>query len=139
MTEKPIEELVLLARSWAQAPELKVTSGNIENIGYDLSQRAYILKCREENNLSELECKLMASTESPVVNVCLYIKGWGDWDAAVVMEGETLARGRDYRLGHVHTLEGSDLVVWVNRKYMQPVEITLVADSSLSQKQLLEQ
>jgi len=139
LTERPIEELVLLARSWAQAPELKVMSGNIENIGYDLSQRAYILKCMKENNLSELECKLMASTESPIVNVCLYIKGWGDWDAAVVMEGETLARGRDYKLGHVRTLEGSDLVVWINRKYMQPVEISLVYDPPLSQKQLLEQ
>jgi hypothetical protein len=128
MTEKPIEELVILARSWAQAPELVVQSKNIENEGYDLSQRAYILKCKQENNLSELKCKLMASTETPVVNVCLYIKGWGDRDVALVMESEPLAHGRDYRLGHVHTLEGSDLIVWINRKYMHPVEISLVSE-----------
>jgi len=139
MTEKPIEELVLLARSWAQAPELKVMSGNIESDGYDLSQRAYILEYRQADSPSLLECKLMASPESPVVNVCLYIKGWGDSGASVVLDGEALAHGKDYRLGYVHTLEGSDLVVWINRKYMQPVEISLVSDSPLSPKQLLEQ
>ncbi len=35
----------------------------------------------------------------------------GDSDSSVVLDGEALDQGRDYKIGHVRTLEGSNLVV----------------------------
>jgi len=122
---KAKEKLVPLAKSWAQAPELKIMSNNFENRGYDLSQRAYILKCEDAGHPSKLECKFKASNESPVVNACLYIQGWGDSGAVLMVNGQELARGIDYRLGHIRTLEGCNLIVWIKKKSTSPVEITL--------------
>ena len=43
------EELARLARSWAQPPELKVNGNEFKSLGYDLTQRAYILESNGTN------------------------------------------------------------------------------------------
>jgi len=127
-TEESGEGLVSLASSWLQPPELKVRASDFKSEGYDLGQRAYILKCKEAGKPSVLEFELAASDESPLVNVCLIIKGWGDTGVTLKIDDNVIARGKNFRLGYVRSLEGTDLVVWIKEESTKPVKITLSHD-----------
>lgn len=125
MTEKPMEELVVLAKSWAQAPELKIVSGAVTNRGYDMSQRTYKLENMTPSLPLDMKCLLCADDEFPIKNVCLSIKGWGSASAELTFEGEKLVPGSDLELGYIRTIEGTDLVVWIAKTSNRPVRISL--------------
>ncbi len=124
MNDQPFERLVPLARSWIQAPKLQVKSGNLKNPSYDFSQRAYILETLGTGSPSA-ELVLAAGTDSPFHNACLVIKGWGESSPQVSLDSKALAPGRDYRVGYVRTLEGTDLLVWISHESTKPVTIVL--------------
>ncbi len=125
MTEKPMEELVLLARSWNQAPDLKVVSGKITNLGYDMSQRSYRLENISPETPRGLEFLLCADEIFPLMNVCLYIKDWGDAGVELTLDGQNLVNGKDLELGYVRTISGTDLVVWITKSSNRPVRVSL--------------
>ena len=125
VTEGPFEALATLGRSWANAPELTVQGPGIVSEGYDLSQRAYVLHCRESGKSTTVEGELHASAESPATNIALVVKGWGDGGATLKLDGNAAARGRDFRIGSVRTLEGTDLVVWIKIEAARPVKFVL--------------
>jgi hypothetical protein len=101
-----------------------VISGDLSDAGYDFSQRAYFLKSTDpENRGAELE--LAAGPESPLMNACLVIEGWGDSTPQVAIDGTGLSRGSDYELGYSRTLEGTDLLIWIAWEAREPVRITL--------------
>ncbi|MHC4617089.1 MAG: LamG-like jellyroll fold domain-containing protein [Planctomycetota bacterium] len=130
MSERSVQELVPLARSWNYPPRLVITSGNFHSEGYNKHQRAYILFCEEKGEPSTLKFEVAASEESPLVNPAFVIKNWGEAGARIKLNGEQVKRGKSFRYGHNHTLEGSDLVVWLEKEYTGPVTISLspVAD-----------
>jgi hypothetical protein len=70
-------------------------------------------------------CELQAAEETPLENVVLYIKGWGDGNVAVKIDGRPVERGQGLKIGHVRTLEGTDLIVWVKQASVRPVRIDL--------------
>ena len=106
------EELARLARSWAQPPELKVSGNEFRSLGYDLTQRAYILEnIGTENN--RLEMELMASNDSPAVNACFVVKGWSTGDISIQLDGKILEKNKDYSVGIIRNLEKDDLILWV--------------------------
>ncbi|UCF43553.1 MAG: LamG domain-containing protein [Planctomycetota bacterium] len=111
MTDKPAVSLVSLAKSWIYPAELKVRGSNFVSEGYNYRERAYIVNRKKGG--SNLECELVASAESPLVNPAFVIKNWGKADAILKVDGNKIKRGRKFRLGHRHGLEGSDLIVWV--------------------------
>jgi len=125
LRNEPIEELVPLARSWNNPAELKVLGGKVKSKGYDKFQRAYVLTCEKAVNRSSLEFELAASDESPVVNPAFVIKNWGTADAMLKINGKNISRGKDFRFGHRHRLEGSDLIVWVKKDSTKPIKILL--------------
>ncbi len=125
MTEKPAAELASLGRSWALAPELKIEGNLFENQGYDLSQRAYVLQLRGSDSPMRLQGEIAAGPESPLVNACLRIKGWGNRSAALKLDGQEMRSGQDFRLGHIRTLEGTDLIVWIKKRSTRPVQLVL--------------
>ncbi len=125
LRNEPIEELVPLARSWNNPAELKVLEGKVKSKGYDKFQRAYVLTCEKAVNRSSLEFELAASDESPVVNPAFVIKNWGTADAMLKINGKNISRGKDFRFGHRHRLEGSDLIVWVKTESTEPIKILL--------------
>jgi hypothetical protein len=124
LTDKPIEKLAPLARSWLQPARLKIISKGFHCEGYSRDQRAYIL-ARETEQQSGLEFELPASEESPVVNPAFVIENWGEADAALKINGRRVNRGMVLRFGHRHSLEGSDLVVWLMLESVEPVRILL--------------
>ncbi len=122
LTNKPAVELLALAKSWNCPAELKIQGKGFANSGYDYKQRAYIIKC---NAGKTLEFELTGSENSPVLNPAFVIKNWGERGAKLKINGKTIKRGKDFRFGHRHRLEGSDLIVWLKKESTKPIRISL--------------
>lgn len=75
------------------------------------------------------EKQMDASPESPMVNGCFLIKNWGDEEPSIKVDGRVLKKGKEYQVGTIHTLEGGDLILWIEKTSTVPVKI-LIADQS---------
>ena len=116
-------------RDRARAPDLEVLSGKVKSLGYDMSQRAYRFDCEKPMQSGLVKLRLNASEESPVVNACLVFDGWGNSVPAVSVDGRSLNEKNEYKTGFVRTLEGTNLIVWIELKSNRPVKVEI--DSSL--------
>jgi hypothetical protein len=131
MTDEPTEQervdkLVKLARSWNHAPKIILKTDGYASQGYDITQRAYPINCKSPGEPSALVFELQASEESPLVNPCFVVKGWGNAAVKLMIDGKPIARGDDFRYGYERESEGeSDLVVWMNLGATKTVKIGL--------------
>jgi hypothetical protein len=125
MTENPVSTLVPLAHSWIYPAQLSITGPGFAGGGYDKYQRAYVLDCESAGRPSVVKFELAAGKDQPIVNPAFVIKNWGEAGAELKIDGKKINRGKDFRFGHNHTLEGSDLIVWVKTESTTPVQITL--------------
>jgi len=41
------------------------------------------------------------------------------------VDGKKIKRGKDFRFGHRHRLDGTDLIVWVKKDSTKPIKILL--------------
>lgn len=121
-TERPAGELAVLAKSWAQAPELKVEGGFVSR-GYDRSQRAYILEKEKPRSAASLKGEIAASGDSPLVNACLVFKSWSGDKAAVRIDGRPAVENRDFRFGVVRGLDSDDGILWIIRESVRLVKL----------------
>jgi hypothetical protein len=124
LINKPIEELVPLARSWNKPPELKVLNGKAKSNGYDKFQRAYVLE--SENGLSQLDLQLAGSKESPIINPAFVFKGWGQKKVSVMFSKKEPKEGVDYRTGYENHLDGIDLVLWLDLESEKSETISII-------------
>ncbi len=124
MNDGPWSDLLELARSWSQAPELRVAAGGVRSLGYDRSERAYRLKA-EANVERPFDLVVAASPASPVRNMALVVEGWGEASARLTLDGRAIPRGPRFRYGHRHTLAGTDLVVWIETRNDTSLRIRL--------------
>jgi hypothetical protein len=120
--------VVPLARSWLYAPELKLSGSGFTSAGYDPTQRAYVLTCK--NKAGKIEFELQAGKESPVVNPAFVVKGWGEDGASLTLNGKKVEQGRDFRVGHRHKLDTSDLIVWIRIESSKAIYVTLTPANS---------
>jgi len=129
LSDKPIEQLVVLALCWLQPAELKIVSKEFSSRGYSRDQRAYLLTKKSPEDAG-IEFELAASQNHPVVNPAFVIKNWGDTKAKLKINDNRVEPGKKFRFGHRRTLEGSDLIVWLKAESTKPVKISLspVAD-----------
>ena len=125
MTPKPIGELVKLARSWAQAPELVLKGNGFRSDGYNRDQRAYQIICIDAAGGATLEGEIRASETSPLVNLPLVVRGWGEADAELEINGKPVPRGTQFRFGHLRQLEESTLLVWIKLEATGPTTLKL--------------
>ena len=127
-TEKQrIDGLVKLARNWQYAPKLMLEGHDYVSEGYDIKQRAYVLSCKSAGQSSALGMELQASEESPVVNPCFVVKGWGEVAAKVKIDGKPVKQGKDLRFGYEPQQAcGPDLIVWIDLDSTKPVKISLL-------------
>jgi hypothetical protein len=126
MTDRPAVELLPLARSWISPPPLEILSPGYESEGYDRNQRAYVLHCVQPGG--DLEVTLAGSVESPVVNPAFVIRDWGDVDATVDLDRETVPSGETARVGHRYHLDGCDLVVWLDCRATKSIQLSITPD-----------
>jgi hypothetical protein len=113
LTGKPAKELAVLARSWNFPAELKVSASAFESLGYDKNQRAYVLARKSAADNAPLELTLAGRSQSPVLNPAFIVKKWGGTDVTLTLDGKPIPRGTGFRFGHRQTLEGTDLIVWI--------------------------
>ncbi|HUW20744.1 MAG TPA: LamG domain-containing protein [Sedimentisphaerales bacterium] len=125
LTDRPVEQLLPLACSWLQPPELKILSKGYGNEFYSRDQRAYILTKDSAQN-TQLHLELTADGNSPLVNPAFVIRNWGQANVALRIDGQNVKRGKNFRFGHQHTLDGTDLTVWIERDSVKPVRISLL-------------
>ena len=128
MTTKPIGDLVGLARSWSQAPELVLRGNGFLSAGFDRGDRAYQLARSGAEGAEALACEIRASTNSPVVNLAMVVRNWGPAGATLQINGQPLPRGARFRYGHRHELEGSTLLVWIRCHTTDPMTIQLAPE-----------
>jgi hypothetical protein len=130
MTEKSVTGLVPLAQSWINPPKLILANSGVTSEGYDKYERAYVLTCGPGGSPPALELELAATEASPVVNPAFVIRNWGEANAYLAIDGEEVKRGGDFRFGHRHTLEGTDLVVWIRVETTQSIKIAVTQPSA---------
>lgn len=126
LTNQPISALAALDRSWVHPPDITVVKGSF-TATYDPSQRAYILTrlplARIEEKTS-LELTLSASEGSPVVNPAFVIKGWGDRQTEIRIDGSRLPKEK-IREGFVRQLETTDLILWIQYQSTHKFQLTI--------------
>jgi hypothetical protein len=129
-TTKTAVELIPLTKSWSNPAQLTVRRGEFVSEGYDATELAYHLTCSKPGTSSALRMAIAASKDSPVINPAFVVKEWGLRDAAIEVNGKSIKRGKDCRVGHRDTLEGTDLIVWIRFESTRPVSIAIapVAD-----------
>ena len=125
LTEKSAKKLVPLAKSWLRAPALELKSSGYTSSGYDESERAYSIICESRVRLEVLRVEIAASKDNPVVNLAFVVTGWGDAGATLTLDGKSIPRGKDFRIGHRSTPEGKDLIVWIEKTSTSPIDIAL--------------
>ena len=124
MTTEPIDSLISLASSWNYPAEIELNSASFKLNGYDQYQRCYNFENSTKTN-QVLEFDVLGSKQSPVVNLACAIKNWGSGTATVEINGKKAIQGIDYMLGFLPTLDGDDLVVWINNKSSSIVNVKI--------------
>lgn len=126
LTTKSAADLALLDRSWLRPAELTISDGSFTK-NYDASQRAYILTPKrnsESPRKGKLELTVRASQESPIVNPAFVIQNWGDSTAKVKWNGRKVPLS-SFRTGFVHRLDGTDLMIWIQRETTSPFRLSI--------------
>jgi hypothetical protein len=123
-SQKSPAELAVLARSWLQPPALKILKGDFVSSGYDFTQRAYILECNNSKS-EQLEVEIVASSESPVLNICMVINGWEKDDFILQLDGMKLEKNKDYRIGNKQELEKEGVIIWIKNRTDKKVKIII--------------
>lgn len=118
LNEEP-SELIPLAASWLAPPLLSSVTG-CESVGYDRSQRAFVLTAVEK----KISLSVDATEDHPIVNPCFVIKNWDQNSrATLIVNGEVVPSGTDARQGIIRDTNGSwTLVVWFRREAVEAVQ-----------------
>ena len=78
MSDRRVAELASLARSWESPARMTIESAGYSGGDYDPGERAWIVERSATAATEPLALTLAASRASPVENVALVVKGWGD-------------------------------------------------------------
>jgi hypothetical protein len=125
MTDKKADKLVPLAKSWLNAPKMKITSDAYTGGTYDQSERAYIVEKTAPGSLTPCTFTLDASKDSPLLNPAIIIKNWGGQLSTLSVNGKKIKHGKNFRQGIRKGALGEDLIIWIRLDKQKPVKITL--------------
>lgn len=122
-TDKKAEDLLPLAKSWSQPPEVKAANG--VEINYNQAQRCFDIKMNEPSN--EIRFEILASQDSPILNPAFVIYNWGNRGVTLEINGQSITPGKGFRTGHRKRLDGTDLVSWMRYKSNEPATVIIKA------------
>lgn len=124
-----IDELIVLARSWATAPELVlINDPRYVSNGYDMSEKTYRIVFNGPEGNKNVKLRINATTASPLYNPAILIENWGGRRVRISDDGRLLADGKDYRQGIIERLNGSHLVVWLNKRTENTLKLEISSD-----------
>jgi hypothetical protein len=124
LSDRGIADLASLARSWESPARLTVEGTGFTGGDYDPGERAWTIE-RTGGGDAELALTFEATAQSPIENIALVVKGWGDADASLTINGRPIARGKDFRVGHRRRLEAVDLAIFVAMRATSPTRLVL--------------
>jgi Concanavalin A-like lectin/glucanases superfamily len=130
MTDGGAAELATLARSWEAPAALTIDTPGASGGAYDPGERAWILERSTAARGAPIAFTLVGSEASPIDNATIIVKGWGDGAPSLTMGGRRVARGSGFRIGYIHRLEATDLVIFVTVRATSPVRLVLTDTSS---------
>jgi len=125
LSNRKIEDLVPLARSWIQPAGLTIENVGYKSVGYGRDQRAYLIE-KQSSSEPQLRLKLNCTNDRPAVNPAFVVREWGDEKARLEIDGREIKRGRKFRYGYRRTLDGTDLIIWLQLEATEPVDILLL-------------
>lgn len=128
LTTKAAAELVPLGKSWLAPAKLQVAGTGFESAGYDPAQRAFILSRANGAASGTLELTLDGSPDSPLVDPAIVVKNWGDANPLLKLDGKRQPWNQHFRFGLVHTLEGTNLVLWMQMQGTSPVRLSVTRE-----------
>ena len=124
LTDGSVEHLAQLDRSWLHPPTLNMEDDKMAAT-YDPGQRAYLLTgAPVAAKGTQLKFTIDANESSPIVNPAFVIKGWGQLPPVVRVDGASPGEG-DVETGFIDTLNGTDLVLWLHKTAISPVQVSL--------------
>ncbi|KAA6301486.1 MAG: hypothetical protein EZS26_002360 [Candidatus Ordinivivax streblomastigis] len=112
MTTEPIESLLPLAQSWNNPPAVQMTSKAYEYKGYDVYQRAYLIRKKTDDN-APVNLTVLASEQSPVHNMAFVIDNMKERNITIKINGKSLHRGKDFETGYIQGLDENKMVLWL--------------------------
>jgi hypothetical protein len=129
MKNLTIDDLVVLGRSWAAAPSLTIVKGDgfVSN-GYDLSEKTYRITYSGKATNKNVSIKIDATKDSPLFNPSIIIENWGDQGVAIMANSRQLVYNKDFRIGKIERLDGTNLIIWLNNRSNDPVNIVVTSD-----------
>jgi hypothetical protein len=99
-------------------------STGFNNLGFNKNERAYYLSKDADSPVS-LKFEIAANNGSPLVNPAFIIKKWGIKNINLFIDGQPVHPGNNFRYDYRKTLEGRDLIVWIDYQSTQPVSIAI--------------
>jgi hypothetical protein len=123
MTNMPATDLVPLAESWLNAPELSIKTEGYTDGQYDQSEKAYIIEKKDLEKGKELELIIEASAESPLINPAIIIKNWGRNLSQVKIDDKLVKQGKKFRQGIRSTAQSEDLIIWFELECDEHIKI----------------
>lgn len=126
MSDAGVADLASLARSWESPARLTIETSGFSGGDYDPGERAWVVERQGTAATSALAVTLDATPASPVENLALVVKGWGDDDAGVTLDGREMPRGSGIRMGHRRRLDGTDLILFVQVRGTTRLRLVLV-------------
>jgi len=125
MNDKEFEELFPLARSWANAPEISEISDSYASYGYDMSEKAYIIKNKVITKKGDLKLTINAQIDSPLNNPAIVISGWGEMNSEIYINGKKASATNDFKTGYIKELDSDRLIVYLHMKSIKPITIEI--------------
>jgi hypothetical protein len=123
MTNQPIDSLMLLAKSWNNAPAISNVSGGV-NAAYDKYQRAYVFAVSNASQKS-LVFTVNASVANPVYNLPLVLENFSAAIKSIRINNKILKAGKDYTIGQIDNLESTNTIIFIKIKTAATAAIQL--------------
>ncbi len=110
MTNKPVEELIPVVKAWSNPADIILVEKS-HSASYTPEEKAYTINLSGE--VSSLDFTLKGSEDSPIVNPAFVIENWGNAGLEIMVNGEKIERGKNFRYGLRESLDNRDLIVWL--------------------------
>jgi hypothetical protein len=81
---------------------------------------------KKDGASAKLSVQIPADEEHPIINPAFVIKNWGQSHAELILDGAKVKQGKKFRFGHRHTLEGTDLIVWLKVESTRRMEVAII-------------
>ncbi len=123
MTDKPIDALLDLAKSWNYAPTISSFSA-VKTAIYDKYQRSYMLSVSDAS-VKGITFTVDASANSPICNLPILIENFDAFSAKIKINNKKLTAGKEYQIGKIGTLETDKTVIFIKIKSEIPLNISI--------------